>query len=361
MISAAVPLFVVLAVLAFAWPAARLAPRDLPVGVVGTGPAAQQAVAGLTHHDPGAFDFRLYADTAAARTAIVDRRVYGAIEVTADAVTVLTASAASPVVAQLLVAAAGQLGAQSGLRVSAVDLVPTAPGDPRGAVLSSALLPLTICGIALAAALVLLLGRLPAWRQVVMCVVLSALAGLGAYLIAQPFLGALPHQHVATWAALSLALLAVSGTTAGLLALLGPAGLGLSAVLMVFLGNPFSGITSAPELLPRPVDHVGQWLPPGAAASLLRSTAYFDGNAATAHAAVLAVWAVLGLAAILLGRATTIRFTAGRAGATSEAPADMPRLDLDAQQNGRTEEEAAAYPRHADLGVRPPAAAPQVG
>jgi len=39
------PLIGVLVVLAFAWPAARIGPRDLPVGVVGASPAAEQAVA----------------------------------------------------------------------------------------------------------------------------------------------------------------------------------------------------------------------------------------------------------------------------------------------------------------------------
>lgn len=33
-ISVVLPLVIVLAVLAFAWPAARIAPRDLPVGIV---------------------------------------------------------------------------------------------------------------------------------------------------------------------------------------------------------------------------------------------------------------------------------------------------------------------------------------
>ena len=36
-IAVLLPLMIVLAVLAFAWPAARIAPRHLPVGIVGTG------------------------------------------------------------------------------------------------------------------------------------------------------------------------------------------------------------------------------------------------------------------------------------------------------------------------------------
>ena len=90
----------------------------------------------------------------------------------------------------------------------------------------------------------------------------------------------------------------MSSATAGLVALIGPAGLGISAVLMVFVGNPFSGVTSAPELLPGGADHLGQWLPPGAGANLLRSTAYFDGHGAAGHLLVLALWSIGGIAAV---------------------------------------------------------------
>ena len=61
-IAVLLPLMIVLAVLAFAWPAARIAPRDLPVGIVGTGGTSEQVVAGLNRSDPGGFDVRLYAE-----------------------------------------------------------------------------------------------------------------------------------------------------------------------------------------------------------------------------------------------------------------------------------------------------------
>ena len=48
-ISVLLPLMIVLAVLAFAWPTARIAPRHLPVGLVGTGPGEP---AGPVRPDP---------------------------------------------------------------------------------------------------------------------------------------------------------------------------------------------------------------------------------------------------------------------------------------------------------------------
>ena len=146
-VSVALPLMIALAVLAFAWPAARIAPRDLPVGIVGTSPASEQAVAAMTHAEPGGFSFQLYADQASARSAIEDRDIYGAFAFTPRRVTVLEASAASPAVAQLLDGIGQQLAhhateqaaasGESWLRVHAaqIDVVPTAASDPRGLVL----------------------------------------------------------------------------------------------------------------------------------------------------------------------------------------------------------------------------------
>ncbi len=332
-VAVVLPVMIALAVLAFAWPAARIAPRNLPVGVVGATPASQQIVDGLSRAQPGGFDLHLYADEAAARAAIHDRDVYGAFVVTSGEITVLEASAASPTVAQLLTTVGQGLARQVSAHAAAegrahvavglkpVDVVPSSAGDPRGLVLSSALLPMTICSIIIASVLGLVVGFRPAWRQLVALTVVSAVAGLGAFVIAQSFLGAFPHEYLATWAALSLTLLALSGTTAGLIALLGPAGLGLGAVLMVFVGNPFSGVTSAPQLLPDWVDHLGQWLPPGAGANLLRSTAYFNGNGGAGHLVVLVLWAAFGLSAVVVGHHTSPRFAAHRGASVPVAAA----------------------------------------
>ena len=315
---------------AFAWPAARIAPRGLPVGIVGTGQASQQVAAGLTRSDPGGFAVHVYADEASARSAMEDRASYGAFDVGADGITVLEASAASPAVAQLLSTVGQRLAAEraaasgvpsQAVQVRDVDVVALSANDPHGLVLPSALLPMTICGVIMAAVIALVLAFRPAWRQILALIVVSATAGLGDQVGAQGFLGAVPHQAVATWAALSLIVLAIGATTAGLIALIGAPGLGLGILLMIFVGNPFSGATSAPELLPAPAGAIGQWLPPGAGANLLRSTAYFNGHGASGHLTVLIVWIVLGLTAVAVGHHAPVRFAARRAWKRSPAAA----------------------------------------
>jgi hypothetical protein len=320
-VSIALPIVIVGAVLAFTWPAARIAPRNLPIGVVGTSAATQRTMQALRLAEPGAFDLHVYADEASAHAAIEHRDVYGAFVVGSKQLTVLEASAASPSVAQLLSTVGAQLARGSASTFASADIVPTSATDPHGLVLSSAVLPLTICSIIIAAIAAVVVGLRPAWRQVLALAVVSTVAGAGTFLIAQVFLGALPHDGLASSASLALMLFAISSTTAGLVALIGPAGLGISAVLMVFVGNPFSGVTSAPQMLPGAADHLGQWLPPGAGANLLRSTAYFGGDGGAPHLTVLALWAAAGVTAIIVGHHTSARFAASSARASSRRAA----------------------------------------
>ncbi|WNI33424.1 ABC transporter permease [Streptomyces sp. ITFR-6] len=292
-----VPFVVALALRAFAWPAARLAPRDLPVGVVGSGPAADQLQDRLEARD-GAFEIHRYDSGAAARTAIEHRTVYGAVAVTARGPELLTASAASPVVAQLLHdAVAAQ--APDGAAVPVTDVVATPAEDPRGSVLGSSILPLASAGVATGAAVTLL--GLRGGRAAAALLGVAALVGMVAAALTDNWLGVLTGDWWSEAGAFGLTVLAIGGTVAGLAALIGTAGIGLGSLVMVLVGNPFSGVTSAPELLPRPIGAIGQWLPPGAGGSLLRSVAFFDGNAVGLPLLALGLWAVLGLAAVLVG------------------------------------------------------------
>ncbi|MFF8642892.1 ABC transporter permease [Streptomyces sp. NPDC015345] len=297
MVAALVPVLVALALWAFAWPAARTAPRDLPLGVAGPAAAAEPVAQRLERRE-GAFEVHRYADEAAARSAIEGRTVYGAVVATPKGPKLLTATAASPVVAQLLEQAVREQ-APEGTRVPTVDVVPAPAADPRGSALGSSVLPLVIAGVA-AGALVTL-GGLRGLRAAGALVLAAGLVGVVAATLTHSWLGILTGNWWAEAGVLGLSTLAVSATVAGIGALLGPAGIGVGALLMVLLGNPFSGVTSAPRLLPEPIGVIGQLLPPGAGGTLLRSVSFFDGAQAAAPALTLGVWTALGLTGVLLG------------------------------------------------------------
>jgi hypothetical protein len=327
------PVAVVLILIAFAWPAARLAPRDLPVGVAG--PAADAVAARLS--DPAgpagsadAVDVRRYPDEAAARAAVQAREVYGVVVAGPGGVTVLTSSAASPVVANLLARAAGAAGEpaptaakpsiEAAARSSAprvVDVVPTPAGDPRGVALASSLLPLVLTGMFVAG--MTTSTTRPGFRQIGVLVAASAAVGLAATGVVQGWLGILGGSWWADAGVIAFLVLAVAAAAAGLRALLGVGGFVLGAALFVVVGNSWSGFTSAPEMLPRAVGAIGGLLPPGAGGSLLRSVAFFDGNGAGGHVGALAGWTLAGMIAVV-ARAI---LAAGRA-APSQADASDP-------------------------------------
>ncbi|MFB7878450.1 hypothetical protein ACFC06_24665 [Nocardia sp. NPDC056064] len=297
-----------LLLIAFAWPAVNLAPRDLPIAV--TGPQSAQVAQRLQQQSPDAFAITTLADAGAARNALADNEIYGAIVTGEGAPQLLVASAASPAVAQQLTALAQQLGGAAPAPVQ--DVVATDPDDPRGAGFGSMVLPLVMSGIAAGVLLTLLV---PAFGARLAGLATFGLAGgLLSTLIFHTWLSIVPGAYLELAAIAGLAMFAVAVTVVGLAAALGRPGIGLGALTMLLIGNPFSAATSAPELLPQPWGTLGQLFPPGAAASLLRSIAYFGGAGAAGPLAVLLGWSAAGLALLGFGalRArTTVEPVAG--------------------------------------------------
>lgn len=272
-----IPLLAAVLLSAFAWPAANVAPRDLPFGVSGREPAVA-AISDRLAQQEGAFAVTTYGDAEAARAAILDRDVYGAIAVTPDGIEVLTATAASPAVATLLADIAGGIGQEQGIPATVRDVVAADPDDPRGVGLAVTVLPMVILGLATGAISVLLVRG--ALVRLAVIGIGAAMVGLTGVLLIQGWLGVIGGDWWLNAGVLALSVGAIAATVAGLGSVLGRAGIGLGALLMVLLGNPLSGATSAPELLAQPWGEIDQALPPGAGATVLRSTAFFDGAGA---------------------------------------------------------------------------------
>ena len=123
----------------------------------------------------------------------------------------------------------------------------------------------------------------------------SVVGGLGMTAVIQFVLGTFDGNYWLTSLAAMLGIAATAMTVLGLRELMGAAGLGVAAVLLILLGNPLSGLASAPEMLPTPWGTIGQLLPPGATGSLLRDVAFFDGHGATHALIVLFCWLIGGM------------------------------------------------------------------
>ena len=248
---------------------------------------------------PGAFEVTTAADAAAADQALRDREAYAAFVVAADGVSLHTASGASPTVAALLSQAAQQLG--GGRPVTVVDVVPGAPDDPRGAGFASGL-P--------AAGARQHDRRHPARGRRVRVARAPHRSGRVRRRRRARRRGRVARPRLLAgsyWAAgrghRAARAVGQRDDRSASTRCLGAPGIGLGVLVVFLFGNPISAVAAAPELLPQPWGTIGQLLPPGAGATLLRSEAFFDGAGSAAPLWTLVAWAVVGLLLVAIGRA----------------------------------------------------------
>jgi hypothetical protein len=364
-IGAALSLVVGIIVLAFAWPSVTAEPKDLPVAVAGPDASVEQLESRVADQAGGAVALERVDDRDAAVAAIERREAYGAIilgDAPTDAPEVLVASAASPVVAQTLRATAADLqqGIDAQLReqlptqlqsvlqdairsaveaalaqaagqapatppaapsvpelpsvtVTVTDVVPLADTDPRGTGLTAAMFPLVIGGML--GGIAISLRVIGAMRRVAAVLAYSIATGLLLTGILQGWFGALQGDYWLNSAAIGLAVAAIAAPITGFVALMGRAGIGVGVLTFLLIANPLSAAAIPVEFLPEPWGAIGQWFPPGAAATLLRDLSYFPAADTTFPWLVLAAWAVAGILLSLLGHFRT----AGGAESDAEA------------------------------------------
>lgn len=284
----------------FVYPGHDPKPNGVPVAV-----AAEEPIAGLlteTLEEDGRFDVQAVDDEGDARDAILDREVYGAFVVDADgAATLLSASAASLAVSELLEGVAQGIAEQRGVELEVTDIRELDEGDPRGISVNLLTLATSVPAILGALLSMVFAPTLAPVSRIVMLGLFAIIGGLASTLVVHTGIGAIPGDFLGIWAIAAFAILAIAIASAAIIALIGPAGTGVSFMIFLMLGNPSSGAAGAPELLPTLWRDGGQFLQPGAFASSLRGAAYFDWAGTTMPLIVLAGWSVFG-AAILLTR-----------------------------------------------------------
>jgi hypothetical protein len=293
--------------ISFGLPALKSGPDRLPIGVSGAPAVTSQLKNLFVANGSHTFKVTVYTQASALRTAIEHRKVYGGLTVTDSGATMLVASAASPVVAEALGSVATELSSRSGTQIPVSDIVAMPSSDSRGTGLAAVGLPMVIAGLLPALLLIQLYRRRPL-AQLGLTVVASVLLGCSFAAILSYWFGS---TKGANYGLLSLSLaagvLAASLILLGLNAVAGRIGLGLGVAVLVLLGAPLSGLSSAPEWLSSPWGGIGQLLPPGASATLLRSAAFFSGHGAGTALLVLGGWSLLGLLLLGLSNALSAR------------------------------------------------------
>lgn len=281
-------------------------PHHVPVGIIGTPPAAGAVAGQLQHRAPGAYRIHDYSSLGAARTAILHREVYGAFR-PGPSPLLLVASAASPSVATLLQRTFAATARTQGHALVVRDLVPLPSSDSRGATAFSAVLSLIIAAI-MGSAVIYLLGRhRPPPVRLAAMVALAIGSGLVAALLTNVVIGAFHGHFLAVWGVAALFMLALGIPIAAFQVLVGVAGTAIGAVMFLVIGNPASGGSSAPELLPGFWRGLSQLLPPGAAITAMRDVVYFHGHGMTHALLVLGIYAILGATVVFTVHALRAR------------------------------------------------------
>lgn len=298
---------IALVAIAFALPATRSGPHDVPIGAAGPQAAGGHVAQMLDQQMPGAFAVSYFPGEEALRDAIANRDVYGGLVLPdrpGSAPTMLIATGASPAVAGLLTQLGTRIGTTLGTPVPVEDVAPPTADDPRGAGLVASALPITLAGILPAVALLL---ALPGRRalQLGSALTFAVLCAVTLTVVLRFALGAIDQNFWGVAAALSLGIGAMLLFLLGLGSVFGRIGLAVGALLALLVGNPLSGLAGAPEMLPAGWGALGQLLPQGATATLLRSAAAFGGAGSSTAVLVLGCWAVAGAALIAVATLRT--------------------------------------------------------
>jgi hypothetical protein len=106
-------------------------PHHIPVGIVASGPVAHAIETNLDQHLPGGFELRSLPSKSRARVEIAHRSVDGALVVSRQRLTLLTAGAGGTAPAQAITTAFTKLAAASGQTLTTRDVVPPLSGDSQ--------------------------------------------------------------------------------------------------------------------------------------------------------------------------------------------------------------------------------------
>lgn len=271
-------------------------PHDIALGVVGPAPAVEQVTAAVSAQASGVFAFTSYDSEDAARAAIDSRAIDGAL-VLGPSPRIIVAGAAGDAVTGVITTVFGAALASQGGPVPVEVVHPFTGGDPHGLVLFFLVLATLISTLVVQVGLLVRARErgMTAWLGVTTLWALVAAAT-----------GTLVFDWIANWAfdaagivslaaLLALASLAVGTVIGGSARLLGAAGLGLGALIVVLLDLVSSGGPAGSEFLPDAYRWMSPWMPAGELYSALRGALYFGGQGVGTPQMVLVGWLAAGL------------------------------------------------------------------
>ena len=299
-LTVALPIVIGLMLFAFLAPSQNSAPDHLPMAVSAPEQAKEMVVGGLEQQAGDAIEVTELASADAVIDGIENREYIGGLVVEQDmSITIYQASGNGAPYGQILSGMAQGMSAQ-GMAVNVEDLAPLAEGDTNGTGLALIGLPLAFGGMISGALITLLLKRRP-WMKVAASLLVSFVGAFVVSGILYAGYDLLDANYFGTTMAIAAGIASISLVAVGLGELIGLAGVGLTAIVVIFFSNPLSGLATGWWILPKPWGFIGQLLPIGATGELVRSIEYFNGNAVAMPVTVLLCWIAVGLLLVAAG------------------------------------------------------------
>lgn len=268
---------------------------NLPFGSVGTSPVLAAAEKNIS------LKVTRYPDEAAARTAIDEARIFGALISSGTSNTLIVVPSMSDLAPLDLAVRFEEAAKATGrkLTVRQYAPLPLAAKDPFGLVQSLMLVPLLIGGYMSSTLLMSMTGKAAGRWRAAQLAGFAVMSGLIIDVIVCYWLQGFPSSKFwITWPICTLIVAVVAFIAAILQKLLGPLGTLVTTFVILLLGNPSSGGANGVPYLPAFWRDIGSYLPPRNGYILLHHTIYFDGHGTSQALITLLIY--LGVAAAVL-------------------------------------------------------------
>lgn len=302
-------------------------PSQVPVAIVGDGPAAEQTARDLERSGDGALSVRVAADLDEVTDLVHSGDLAGAMTLPVPrggggSVDVITASAAGAGQASVVSGLLVPFASSQGWVVDPVDLAPLPAEDSSGTAVLFAAMGLMLAGYVPLSAMLLGTPNLTRLRRFVPCSLgWSLLMSVVTWLIVGPVIGAVDGHFLPFVAVGALAVMAVHVCQLLFTKILGPFAVLVGMLLWVIFGVPSSGLAMSIHTMPGFFGWLHDVLPLPATGQALRSIVYFDGDGIGRHLLVLAAWLAVGLAlAALKERRSGPMIVGGPAYTAADAP-----------------------------------------
>ena len=277
-------------------------PHDIPVGLVGPAQALLPMTDALAQKVPGVFKFTSFDSEDAARAALDRRDVDGIVIVGPSTSRIVVAGAAGDTSTTLIESVFGAALSARGQQVPVEVVHPFASGDAHGLILFFLVLATLISTLVVQAVLLARAARARVALWLGVNAAWAVLAGAVGVAAATWIAGGYDTAALVPMGGLvALTALAAGTFVAGFARLLGAAGLGLSALVIILLDLISSGGPAGSTILPDVYRWMSPWMPAGQLNSALRGTLYFGGEGVALPVLVISAWLALGLVLVIIG------------------------------------------------------------